>query len=73
MFNLGILATLLSTLFGGLASMLMKKVSNEFEDNYLALVYQYIAMAIAALGLGALWAGFHGSAYFPSLTAAQRL
>jgi hypothetical protein len=49
MINLGIITTLLSTLFGGLSSMLMKKVSTEYEDNYLALVYQYIAMAIAAL------------------------
>jgi drug/metabolite transporter (DMT)-like permease len=72
MLNLGILATLLSTLFGGLSSMLMKKVSNEYEDNYLALVYQYIAMAIAALGLGALWARYHGSAFLPSLSMVQR-
>lgn len=49
----------------------MKKVSKDYEDNYLALVFQYIAMAIIALILGALRAVYNGTDYIPSLTAMQ--
>jgi len=72
MLNLWIIATLISTFFWGIASMLMKKVSNEYNDNYLALVYQYSAMAIAALSIGARWAISHGSAYLPTLDMKER-
>lgn len=43
------MAATISTLFGGTASMLMKKASKDYDDNELALVYQYIGMTIAAL------------------------
>lgn len=49
MLNIGIIAAILGTVFGGVSSMLQKKVSVVYEDNYLALVYQYISMAIRAL------------------------
>jgi hypothetical protein len=39
--------------------MLMKKVSNSYKDNYLALVLQYIAMASVALSFGAVWAVYN--------------
>lgn len=71
--NLWIIATIISTFFGGTASMLMKKVSQDYEDNYLALVFQYIAMAIVAI---ILWAGraiYHGTLFLPSLSFRQRL
>jgi hypothetical protein len=48
--------------------MLMKKVSKEYKDNYLVLVFQYIAMAAVALTLGALWSIYHGTPYIPQLT-----
>jgi len=69
--NLGIWAVIIWTVFGWVSNMLMKKVSKEFPDNYLALVFQYIAMAIVALILGWLWAFYHGTAYIPSLSAIQ--
>lgn len=66
--NLWVIAVIVSTLFGWTASMLMKKVSKDFEDNNLALVLQYIAMAIVALSLWALWSIYNGTEYIPTLT-----
>lgn len=48
--------------------MLMKKVSQAYDDNYLALVYQYIGMTIAALGIGAIRSLYHNTAYLPSMS-----
>ena len=46
----------------------MKKVSQAYDDNYLALVYQYIGMTIAALGIGAMRSLYHNTAYLPSMS-----
>lgn len=66
--NLWIIATIISTLFGWTSSMFMKKVSKDFDDNYLALIFQYIAVTIAAVSLGAIWAVYHGTPFFPTLS-----
>ncbi len=65
--NLWIIATIVSTLFGWTASMLMKKASKEYEDNNIALILQYIAMASVALVLGGAYALWQWTAYIPTL------
>lgn len=53
--------------------MLMKKASKDYDDNELALVYQYVGMTIAALWIGALRALFYDTAYLPSMSLLHRL
>lgn len=71
--SLGVIAAIISALFWGVANMLMKKQSTAYTDNHLALVFQYSAMAIMALGIGALRAFFHETVYIPYLSREQRL
>lgn len=73
MINLWIIATVLSTLFGGTASMLMKKASQEYKDNNVALILQYIAMAWVALTLGWLYALWQWTPYIPTLSLQEWL
>lgn len=70
--HMGTIVALLSAFFGGIASMLMKKISQTYDDNYLALVYQYIAMSLVAILLAGARSFFYHTAYFPSLSILQR-
>lgn len=68
MINLWIIATIVSTLFGWTASMLMKKASQEYKDNNVALILQYIAMAGVALTLWWIYALWQWTPYIPALS-----
>ena len=66
--NFWIIAVIISTLFWWTASMLMKKASKQYEDNNVALILQYIAMATVALILGWIYAVRQWTSYIPSLS-----
>ncbi len=73
MLNLWIVSVILSTIFWWTANMLMKKASTSYADNYLALVFQYIAMASIALSFWAVRALYQGEPFLPMLSLVERV